>query len=407
MKKIALLLVMVMICISVLLGCGSDSNNTQTGKFDNQTGKNDSSETVDENSSDNNYENNGLPVYTTKGADGKMMPDGETVYQPKEGEQRFLDILKEIERTQTFTITQFKDQRRCFAYDSETGTYIRPYVMRWGNSSPWYHLNGADAPGLYSFKFESEIIYVKNESGKYVTRFIDKNNKLFIYDFAITDKSQMDMPAEKVYYEDGFFAYPDETIKRLQTPVVPTALSPDNWEYVSSGVVEINGINYYCETYKVYAKKHKYEDIKTDDTGNKYFEEDDKRKDNYRINVVFDSHGNVVFMGNETYYKMERTTKLMEVFSDDDLLDIFNLKEEEYPYDPDDDMKDANGRDLLPRERCLEYEQYGFYTISANFDKKGYDLSRYTQLDSVYEFVHRQEADEDKQKQVREELGLD
>ena len=401
-------MVILMICISVFSGCGSDSNNAQAGKSDNdQTAEKDTSETEDEDYANSGYDKNGLPVYNTKGADGKMMPAGETVYQPKEGEQRFLDILKEIERTQTFTITQFKDQRRCFAYDGETGTYVKPFVMRWGNSNPWYHLNGADEPGLYSLRFDSEIIYVKNESGKYVTRFVDKKNKLFIYDFVITDKSQKDLPSEKAYYEDGFFAYPNETIKKIQTPVVPTALSPDNWEYISSSVAEINGIKYYCETYKVSVKKHNYDEIKTDETGNMYFEEDDKRKDNYRINVVFDSNGDVRFMGDEAYYKAKNTTDLIKIFNDDELLEIFSIKEEEYPYDPEDDWRDANGYDLLPRESCLEYEQYGFYTISANFDKKGYDLNRYTLLDSIYEFMHRQAADEDKTKQVREELGLD
>ena len=351
-------------CLMVFTGCGKATENG------NGVIKTSGKETIG-----NNFEGTfeeAVKEKTIIGADGQLMPGDGSVYQPAEGEHRFETILNEIASTKTFTMTQFRDKTRTYAYDSATGTYVAPFGYVWSYTETGFHINGQNAAPASQLEFISTIIYLKN-GDNYLTRFIDPVNKNYLYNFV---DASSNASGNRVDYEDGFFAYPDEPSSRaLPNPIIPAVLSPDNWEYDSSETVEINGVNYYSETYN-----YKRSNIVC------------------KITVIIDGDGNAVMMGD--------VSNLPNMFAEDDETGTFYLREQEYQYDPDYNGKDIAGEWLEPKETLSAYGHYGFISVSSMFDSNKYNMNNYKSLDSIYEFMDRQNVNGEREKEIREELGL-
>ena len=261
-----------------------------------------------------------------------------TIYQPAEGEQRFLDILKQLDETKTITIEQ-GESRVVSLGRSKASDFVAGFCQTYMSSD-----------GFNSKLVGAECVYVKDKPGvdHYNFRWLDRESKLY------------------TYYKDFGSVYPILGFDYNGLPQIPAVLAPGNWTFVSSGTDVINGTEYYCETYTV-----------------DYCPVGMTSEQHYSINVAIDVNGDTAFMG-ETVYdpspsseftvwrggnKTEPAAKSMEP-----LMHMFDPREINY------------GMTSVKTLIHLKYNQYTPIRILPTFDAAKYDISTCKEVPDELEF---------------------
>lgn len=345
MKKIISIIAALTVCCTVLTACGSDSDGS--GK----TNKSSSELTL------------------TKGDDGNAMPSAEKVYKAKDGEHRFLDILEQIEKEQKITIIQdipdslafTYDKAVTFAYDVNAGKFIHITGQVFGNWAEYDH-------GRSTVLWADELLE-KTEDGEYFKgTFVD-----------LEQKTKTRRPVNDWSNDDGSqIIWEHRAYESKNIPDIPVNLAPDKWSYNSSDKVSINGLEYYCENYTV--------DMTLDDSN-----------EEASINVIFDSTGDVVFMGSAVPYVPEDGDEIYIDYIDyvDMCIPIAKLF-----YNPN----QADILDYISHFCATAYDQYTEISIKPEFDSS-YALDSFRLIEDVDEFANAQFSD--KKQSIYEELGLD
>lgn len=345
MKKIISIIAALTVSCTVLTACGSDSDGS--GKSNKSSSE----------------------LTLTKGDDGNAMPSAEKVYKAKDGEHRFLDILEQIEKEQKITIIQdipdsfafSYDKAVTFAYDVNAGKFIYLCGQILGNY--------AEYDKGRAVVLTADELLEKTEDGEYFEgTFVD-----------LEQKTKTRRPVNNWSNDDGSQTiWPYRAFESKYIPDIPVNLAPDKWSYNSSDKVSINGLEYYRENYTV--------DMTLDDSN-----------EEASINVIFDSEGDVVFMGSAVPYVPEDGDKIYIGYTDyeDMCVPIAKLF-----YNPN----DVECLDPISFYCTTAYDQYTEISIKPEFDSS-YELDSFRLIEDVDEFASAQFSD--KKQSIYEELGLD
>ena len=327
----------------------------------------------------------------TIGADGKEMPVANGLYFPAKNEHRFTDILTYIANSQEVTITQHGIVT--YAYSA-----VKDMLVNYGHS---YFLDATlNATDIWFNNVFFRSKSKKNNNEWYDAYHIDPDRRLWIYD-KITgslenhkkwadDESDIEgwVPLNEAYCASPSMMFGAERILGI-----PEVLKPDIWKFEHSGTVTVNGNNYYCETYKVNFTLYEYDDVEDwsyiEGRGIPY---------EYHINVVFDSNGDVAFMGEEFLddspsYEDPTITENQAV-----LLNLFR------------DVRDSTAKGYETNlvgelsSRTKSYDQYTVINIKPGLDDTPYDIENYEVIYDVFEYgdILRQ----DPKTEIMKELGL-
>ena len=349
MKKAIAMLAALTICCTALTACGSsDSKSNGSASKSGKGAKNKSESSF------------------TLGEDGEEMPVAEKVYKAKKGETRFLDILNQIADEEKITITQ-GSEGLTFARDVKGEKYLHATDEVIGNRTEY---NMGTAWWFSTYELLEKNKDMKEDFGGLL---VNLENMTKTYRYA------------RGWYENGEqyclnpLNYPVESI-----PEIPQNLSPEKWSFVSSGEDTINGNDYYCETYSVSADIYSEETAEMSD------------KEEMSINVLFDSNGDVAFMGSAVPYTVQESEYYFYSRNTEREICVPIAK---LFYDAWDKT-----------QYCLNdisfycYTAYGEYTeisIKPEYND-AYSLDNFTMVEDIEEFASRN----DKKEEIYDDLGL-
>lgn len=292
------------------------------------------------------------------------------LYKPSEGEHRFEDILKDIEKKKTMSIDMYNG-------------YTKEWVTAFANNGKDYFIYSLTA-------YEHTNDHIDSTSnGMYDT--LDYKNVYQYYFFSyVADIKKEEFvlnsvqpccfdPKTKTYY-----LYKELAFARNSFDF--NIFSPKKWTYVSSGTDEINGGEYYVETYKKQL---------SDVDGSSY---------DQNINVAFNNSGDVVFIG-----AAEKDLTTPKPYADltSQQVVLCSMFEMFTPIDAG-----YQGYAAFKDYVCLIreapfYNQYIDFKISSNADSELFDRSSYTEVSrETYEAPYKQAVDNQISKSIDEELGL-
>ena len=310
--------------------------------------------------------------------EGSKAKAADSVYKPKDGEQRFLDILKEIDETKVITITQGESEIVTFGQDLSKGV--------WVGFGQAFMNKGGTLDGSNVRYFASHMEFVKSNDSPdgtdpgafYYMRWIDPTNKVYSY------------------YQDFSSIYESYGADCCDLAQIPYVLAPSNWEYVSADNVNIGGSEYYCETYTVNTVLHTSDDIaydtKTASDGSElhdyHYTEGSGTPVTYSMNIAFDADGNMKYIG-ETNYDSTPSDRYNDPYdknkpapkSVESLMDMFA--------DPIDRALRYSPTNFISIVMQLKYDQYTPMCISPTFDASKYDLSTYTEIPDPYDYYDK------------------
>lgn len=349
MKKAIAMLAALTICCTALTACGSsDSKSNGSASKSGKGAKNKSESSF------------------TLGEDGEEMPVAAKVYKAKKGETRFLDILNQIADEEKITITQ-GSEGLTFARDVKGEKYLHATAEVIGNSREY---NMGTAWWFSTYELLEKNKDMKDDFGGLLVN-LENMTKTYRYARGWDENGEQ--------YAFNPQNYPVESI-----PEIPQNLSPEKWSFVSSGEDTINGNDYYCETYSVSA------DIYSEET------EEMSDKEEMSINVLFDSNGDVAFMGSAVPYTVQESEYYFYSRNTEREICVPIAK---LFYDAWDKT-----------QYCLNdisfycYTAYGEYTeisIKPEYND-AYSLDNFTMVEDIEEFASRNDTKEE----IYDDLGL-
>ena len=290
----------------------------------------------------------------TLGEDGEKMPVAEKVYKAKKGETRFLDILNQIADEEKITITQ-GSEGLTFARDVKGGKYLHLTTEIIGSDRE-YNMGTAWVLSTYELLEKSE-----EKEDSLGALFVNLENMTKTYRY----ENGWDSDGEQYRLDPEW--YPVGSV-----PNIPKNLSPEKWSFVSSGKETVNGNDYYCETYSV-------------DAG-----------EEMSINVLFDSNGDVAFMGSAVPYTVQESEERFYSISMGPEICVPIAK---LFYD----AWDKTQYSMNCISTCC-YTAYGEYTeisIKPEYND-AYSLDNFTMVEDIEEFASRSDTKEE----IYDDLGL-
>lgn len=349
MKKAIAMLAALTICCTALTACGSsDSKSNGSASKSGKGAKNKSESSF------------------TLGEDGEEMPVAAKVYKAKKGETRFLDILNQIADEEKITITQ-GSEGLTFARDVKGEKYLHATDEVIGNRTE-YNMGTA-------WWFSTYELLEKNKDRKedFGGLLVNLENMTKTYRYA------------RGWYENGEqyclnpLNYPVESI-----PEIPQNLSPEKWSFVFSGEDTINGNDYYCETYSVSA------DVYSEET------EEMSDKEEMSINVLFDSNGDVAFMGSAVPYTVQESE---DYFYSSNTGREICVPIAKLFYDAWD--KTQYHMNCISLCCFTAYGEYTEISIKPEYND-AYSLDNFTMVEDIEEFASRSDTKEE----IYDDLGL-
>ena len=275
----------------------------------------------------------------TLGEDGEEMPVAEKVYKAKKGETRFLDILNQIADEEKITITQ-GSEGLTFARDVKGGKYLHLTTEIIGSDRE-YNMGTAWVLSTYEL--------------------LENMTKTYRYE------NGWDSDGEQYRLDPEW--YPVGSV-----PNIPKNLSPEKWSFVSSGKETVNGNDYYCETYSV-------------DAG-----------EEMSINVLFDSNGDVAFMGSTDPYTVQESDSSYPFYSSESEREICIPIAKLFYDQLDRSQYCLNGISFY----CFTaYGEYTEISIQPEYDD-AYSLDNFTMVEDIEEFASRSDTKEE----IYDDLGL-
>lgn len=343
-------------------------------------------------------------VNSDLGTDGTIMPAANGVYQPAENEHRFMDILNEIQSKQKITVTQRVDSlgkdEITFAYSAEDQMQVTYNVLK-----------------LYLDEYHSTCnritlneLFVPGNDWYWKSYWLDLDSKQWTYHTSYFSEDLDEVGFESIAPKEDEYTWGITfgTRDKYKIRGIPDILSPENWTYKKSSTVTINGKNYYCETYDVKFTYHTEADITYDKTKNS---EGSYNYTNYRyiegsgtpfeysMNVVFDSNGDMAFLG-ETYLDTSQAYDGMA----ENQKTLWNLFYDAFTlYKSGDSM--AYDTNNIKYYISTNYDQYARISIKPEFDASLYDLNNYELIKDPYEYYAENITDD--KESIAKELGLD
>lgn len=339
MKKAIAMLAALTICCTALTACGSsDSKSNGSASKSGKGAKNKSESSF------------------TLGEDGEEMPVAEKVYKAKKGETRFLDILNQIADEEKITITQ-GSEGLTFARDVKGGKYLHLTTEIIGSDRE-YNMGTAWVLSTYELLEKSE-----EKEDSLGALFVNLENMTKTYRY----ENGWDSDGEQYRLDPEW--YPVGSV-----PNIPKNLSPEKWSFVSSGKETVNGNDYYCETYSV-------------DAG-----------EEMSINVLFDSNGDVAFMGSTDPYTVQESDSSYPFYSSESEREICIPIAKLFYDQLDRSQYCLNGISFY----CFTaYGEYTEISIQPEYDD-AYSLDNFTMVEDIEEFASRSDTKEE----IYDDLGL-
>ena len=368
MKKITAVITALALTLTMLAACskttGTNSEDQSSSIVSESVGQTESNEYGKEvNSAESSGSDGGNEsIFDASSVTSKIPAE---LYKPAEGEHRFEDILNDIEQKKTMSIKM---------YNGYTDEMVTAFSDDGKNKVFYGMARNTKAAPLYS-EYEKEE-YQNVYKYYYFTYYQAESD-------GITNSYCYFDPKLKTYYIDN-------EVGGIGCVEPFNSFNPKKWSFVSSGTDEINGSEYYVETYKVTMRHWSLQ------LGENEYE---------KINIAFNSSGEVVFIGAE-----EKNMTFPEPFADltSNEIVLGDLFGELYTFGVGSDAEYQAYRlyVCLIREAPF-YDQYMDFSISSSGDSGLFDLSGYTEVSREdYAAPYMNAIDEQISKKIDEELGL-
>ena len=275
-----------------------------------------------------------------------------SIYEPKDGEHRFTEILETIQTEQKVTFQHGKDKVLTFAYCKDTDQYV---IL----DSMWLKLGFGAGNSLSMTSYK---LIQKNDKGEYCAYWINPDEKLYGYTMATIDGN----------YDSSPTFYEATGIDESNLTGIPDWLSPNYWTYTKSGTIDIFDTQYYYETYDFVTSKL-----------------------NYSFDIVFDPNGDVTYIGESEFDDSPSVSQQGYTENEAALKNLF--------YEPANIYSNPS---FAPSSLVKpKYKQYITFSVKPEFDSEQYKLNEYETIPDTFEYKNR--LIEDKYEAVKKELGID